>query len=271
MIRRPAEKGTFLLITQHDHALAAGALGQHIGNSRFAAPAPREEVLRGISLHDCGWPLHDNLPTLNRENLPLHVFESPLSLVTQVWNASVVGAREQGDYPGLLVSLHVLHLSSMFAPNNPTRSEIFEMNKFQHRQIEIQEELRGHLELSNEIPRHLGLARFGASTADDQLQFNFRMLTAMDRISLALCCGKHLFPTFDDVPARAGELPTTIQVTMPTPKVMTLDPWPFDQPTLTFDVPARRVSSTPFNDLDAFRAAYAAATLEPLTLTVRAR
>lgn len=270
MIRRPAEDNTFLLIAQHDHALAAGELGRHVGNTRFATPAPRDQVIRGISLHDCGWPLHDNLPTLNRENLPLHVFESPLSLVTQVWNASVTGAREQGDYSGLLVSLHVLHLSSMFTPGNPTRAEIFEMNKFQHRQIEIQEELRARLGLSNEIPRHLGLARIGASTADDHLCFNFRILTAMDRISLALCCGKHLFPTFEDVPARPGDLPTTIHLTMPTPRVMTLDPWPFDQPTITFEVPARRVTSIPFNDLDAFRAAYAAANPEPLTLTVRA-
>lgn len=271
MIRRAADDGSFLLITQHEHALAAGELARHIGNARFARPSPTEEVIRGVSLHDCGWPIHDDQPTLNKHGQPLHVFEAPLALATQVWNESVSRARAEGDYAALLVSLHVLNLSSMFAPGNPSRSEIFEMNKFQHRQIEIQEELRGRLGLSNEIPRHLGLARIGASPADDQLHFNFRMLTAMDRISLALCCGKNLFASFDDVPAGPGQQPAPIAVSMPSANVMTLSPWPFAVRELNLDVPARRVSSSPFNGPGELRAAYDAAEAQSLTLTVRSK
>ena len=64
-------------------------------------------------MHDCGWPLDDDAPTLNGEGLPLHVFESPVSLATRVWGASVAGAIERGDYQGLLVSLHVFGLSAI--------------------------------------------------------------------------------------------------------------------------------------------------------------
>ena len=48
-----------------------------------------------VSLHDCGWPLHDDRPTLNSQGQPLHVFETPVTLATQVWTASA--RRAAGD------------------------------------------------------------------------------------------------------------------------------------------------------------------------------
>ena len=85
MIRHP--QGTeLLLFTQHDHALLSGRLAERIDGSSIAKPSPR--AVEGISLHDCGWPLHDDHPTLNPAGLPLHVFETPVSLATQVWSAS---------------------------------------------------------------------------------------------------------------------------------------------------------------------------------------
>jgi hypothetical protein len=56
---------------------------------------------------------------------------------------------------------------------------------------------------------------------------------------------------------------------MPGPGTVTLDPWPFDQPVLNFEVPARRVSKQPFASVDEFRQAYRAAPLERLALELR--
>ena len=63
MIRRRAGN-EFWLFTQHDHALLSGQLAAEFGNAAFAPPDPREPVLHGIWLHDSGWPLHDDAPTL---------------------------------------------------------------------------------------------------------------------------------------------------------------------------------------------------------------
>jgi uncharacterized protein DUF3891 len=270
MIRRDAGSD-FLLITQHDHALFAGELARRLAHPPFTPPIPPEPVIDAISQHDCGWPLHDDQPTLNREGLPLHVFEAPVPLAIEVWSASVDGAMQHGDLQGLLVSLHVMGLSALFLSTaaHPSRPDIFEMNKFQHRQSEIQDTLRQRLGLRADIPLHLGLPKAGVSPADDQLLFNFRLLTAMDRISLALCCGKPLFPTMDDVRPAPGRAPVPIITTMPDPATMTLDPWPFDEPAMTFEVPARRVSKGPFASQETFEAAYAAAAPEPLTLRIR--
>jgi hypothetical protein len=271
MIRR--ESGNeFLLITQHDHALFAGQLARRLGNAPFGPPAPFEETVEATAHHDAGWPLHDEAPTLNGQGAPLHVFEAPVPLATQVWSASVARAMNLGDYQGLLVSLHVFTLSAINVMNhsaNPSRPDMFEINKFQHRQVEIEEDLRRRLGLQADVPLKLGLAAPGTSEADDRLLFNFRLLTAMDRVSLALCCGKNLFPAITDVRPAPGAAPVPINVTMPDPATMTLDPWPFDQAEMSFEVPARRVGRGPYASVEALREAYGAAKVEGLRLTVR--
>jgi hypothetical protein len=271
MIRRDAAD-SYLLITQHDHALLSGQLARRIGNDRVARPEPWQEVIEGIAHHDCGWPLHDEQPTLNQDGQPLHVFEAPAALAVQVWSASVARATNLGDYQGLLVSLHVLNLSAiniMHHAQNASRPDLFEINKFQQRQIEIQEGLRAKLGLSNDVPRQLGLAKLGTSAADDRLSFNFRMLTAMDRISLALCCGTNLFPMMEDVHPRPGEAPLPIEVWMPDDATLTLAPTLFDQAEMRFEIPARRILKRAYADVEELRAAYRDACVEGVELLVR--
>jgi hypothetical protein len=271
MIRRPTPTH-FELITQHDHALFAGELSRRLGNATFSTPSPNGLTVEAIAHHDAGWPLHDDdNPTLNSENLPLHVVEVPTPLATQVWSASVARAMNLGDYQGLLVSLHVLGLSAFGLAHlkDGSRADLFEINKFQHRQVEIQVDLLKRLHLRTDVPLHLGLAKPGTSPADDQLLFNFRLLTAMDRVSLSLCTGQLLFPKIEDVHPHPGQPPLPITLQMPDPATMTRDPWPFDHPEMLFEVPARRVPKDPFPSLEAFQSAYRATTPEPLRLTLR--
>jgi hypothetical protein len=273
MIRRDGPTpDSFLLITQDDHARLAAQFARRLGNARFAPPAPFEAVIEAIAHHDAGWPLHDDAPTTNAAGQPLHVFEAPVPLATQVWSASVARAMNLGDYQGLLVSLHVFTLSAiniMHHSASPSRPDLFDINKFQHRQIEIQEDLRQRLGLRADVPLQLGLAAPGTSDEDDRLLFNFRYLTFMDRVSLALCCGKNLFPTIDDVRPRPGAAPVPIKLTMPDPATVTIDPWPFDQPDLTFEIPARQVPAMPYGSPDELRATYQAAPPKPLRLGAR--
>jgi hypothetical protein len=270
MIRRPTPTH-FALITQHDHALFAGQLARRLGNATFSAPSPYEITVEATAHHDAGWPLHDDNPTLNKDNLPLHVFEVSAPLATQVWSASVARATNLGDYQGLLVSLHVLALSAFNLAHlkDASRPDVFEINKFQHRQVEIQDDLRKRLGLRTDVPLHLGLAKPGTSPADDQLLFNFRLLTAMDRISLSLCTGQLLFPKIEDVHPHPGHPPLPLTLQMPDPATMTLDPWPFDQPELQFEIPTRRLPKVPFLSLEAFQSTYRTTPPEPLVLTLR--
>lgn len=263
--------GDFLLITQHDHALLSGKFARHLGNAQFDPPSPLEESVEGIALHDCGWPIHDDLaPTLNGQGEPLHVLETPMPLAVRVWGESARRAAERHPYTGLLVSLHVMALSGIARQtNDPTpheraqsRTDQFELLKFQHRQIELQEELRRRVGLRTDLPLEMGLARLGSGPAEDALRFNYNLLKAMDRLSLDLCCSEPLFEQVEGVHPRIGAEPVTLRIGHADEGHLSVAPWPFDADRLEYDVPCRRVRGAPFGSEAEFRDAHALAPVE---------
>ena len=268
----------FLLIAQHDHAQLAGRLAAHLGNDRFAPPTPLDAVVAGVALHDCGWPLHDDHPTLNPQGLPLHVLEVPMRIATRVWTESSRRATEEGGaYAGLLVSLHVLYLSMIAQRHDQEPHEryadahdLFELNKFQHRQIEHQENLRRELGLRLDLPLKGGLTRRGQDPGEDLLLFNAMYLRLCDAISLDACASDDLFPAMPEVFPHAGAEPVRINFGHPAPFAITLDPWPFDRSEIRLETPCRRLPATPFGDEERFREAYANASVETAAIVVRA-
>jgi hypothetical protein len=267
MIRRRVADD-FLLITQNDHAAFSGFLARHIGNEHFDALAP--EVIAAIAAHDAGWPSQDDRPTLNAAGLPLHVFETPLVLAMEIWSASARLAEALGPYAALLVSLHQLALSDIARQRMDSRAhergalgrDLFNLNKFQHAQIERQELLRRQLAMRTDLPLCLGLANRGVAADEDRLRFDFRMLTLCDRISLQVCCGELLFSCIEEIHARAQAAVWSIRTRYAGNDLLTMDPWPFDQDALAYQIPMRRVSGRQFETELEFRAAFDASKLE---------
>lgn len=260
----------FLLISQHDHALLAGQIASHYGNARFAPPDPIAETLRAVSLHDCGWPMHDQQPTLNKNNLPLDVFETPLPLALTLWQNAVDQASAEPDYTQLLISLHVLGLSGFAASNPHTRREVFEINQFQQKQIETQEALRRRLNLPTNIPLRLGLAEKPGNPWEDQLRYNHNILQIADRISLALCCTDVVFPRIENITPRPGAAPVALALARGAEAVLLVEPWPFNQSELSFSVPYRSLPACPMASREEFLQAYAAAPAGQLALKMQA-
>jgi hypothetical protein len=258
----------FFLFTQHDHAVLSSQFASHYGNGRFLPPDPRAETISAVMLHDCGWPLHDDCPTLNASHLPLDVFETPLDLAVRVWQASAESVANESPYTRLLVSLHVLGLSGYAASHVHTRTEQFELNKFQQREIERQVELRKELGLSTDIPLRLGLAMDNRTQSEAVLKFNHNILQAMDRISLALCCTEPPFPRIENIFPRPGSTPDTLHFRRSSATSLRVEPWPFDARTLNFKVPFRSVPARPFYSVEEFREAYAAAPMQHLAVSV---
>lgn len=274
---RHTDGDSFLLIAQHDHALLSGKFAERVGNALFAPPAPFKEVVDGVALHDCGWPLHDDEPTLNGRGEPLHVLESSMAVAARVWSESARRAAARDAYAGLLVSLHVTALSTYAQSQDPipherakTPAEHFMLNKFQQQQFELQEDLRKRLKMRTDLPLHNGLAEPGVDEAEDLLGFNYGLLKTMDRISLDLCCSEDLFQEIEDVAPRPGEAPLTIKLRHAGRGALELSPWPFAAERLEFEVPCRRLPGTTYADEAAFRAAYRAAPVEPYRVSVAA-
>jgi hypothetical protein len=266
----------FLLITQHDHAQLSGRFARHVGNALFSTPLPFDETIDGISLHDCGWPLHDDSPTLSPQGYPLDVLESPMSIATRVWSESASRAAAHHPYSGLLVSLHVLRLSALAQSRDQSPHEryrdardLFDLNKFQHKQVEQQVGLRRALGLRTDVPLTLGLAQPGTDEREDLLLAGYHLLKAMDAISLDACSGGDLFDTIDEVYPRPGNAPLALRFGHPRPFELTIDPWPFDADRLAFDISARRVPAQRYESDAEFRAAWSGASVGVCHVTVR--
>jgi hypothetical protein len=276
MIRRQMGSDWFL-ITQHDHARLAGELAAHVGNQLFDRPLLSKSFIDAVALHDSGWPLHDDEPTLNPAGEPIDVFESTPRIALKVWAASAEKAASNDDRAGLLVSLHSLALSitttthkhEKFDLNNPTSR--FEINKFQHRQIELQETLRKRLGLATDLPLSHGLATDSNQPAEQAIVFQFRLLQAMDQISLAICCTKPPVLQIKPVLARPGGRSLSLRLRRSDDNVLNVSPWPFDVEEIKLEVPYRRLPAKPFASETAFRDAYKHASEERFSAVLSQR
>ncbi len=275
MIRRPAGDD-FLLITQTDHALLSQQLAARFGNRKFATAG--ETAVNAIGLHDAGWPLHDDQPLLNQRGLPLDVFEMPRDLSMPIWAASAERAADADAYAGLLVSLHSLSLSIHSTPRPPQKTDAFDVrhmheqfaiNKFQHREVERQEQLRASLGFSTEIPLKHGLAESGSSAQEDRLLFDFRLLQAMDLLSLGLCCSKLPANETRELLRKPGANPVRLKLFKTVAGVMNVDPWPFESRTIELQVRCRRVPAKVFESVEAFQLRYRNVEGEMLTVRLK--
>jgi hypothetical protein len=274
MIRRDAGHD-FLLITQTDHAALAAELARHFGNSKFTRASPQSIAATG--LHDAGWPLHDDQPTLNDRWHPLDVFEVPRAIALQVWTASADRAVEVDPYAGLLVSLHSLSLSILPHASPQGKGESFDVqkmhdqfaiNKFQHREVERQEHLRRQLGFNPDLPLKLGLADAKGSAKDDQLRFDFRLLQVMDLLSLCLCCSKPPQEQSGEVLRSPTASPITLKISKSLDGTVHAYPWPFDQKRIDLTLPYRRIGARRFDSLEEFRDVYHAAKTGSLHVSI---
>ena len=273
MIRR-REGSKFWLIAQHEHARLSGVLAAAVGGPRMATPSP--EAVAGVTLHDCGWPLHDDSPTLSPTGQPLDVFESPRHVSLRVWLESARRAAKVGPYQGLLVSLHQLALSAISATQNATRQfddahlrHQFDLNKFQHAVIEHLEHLRPRVGLRTDRPLRLGLADGWTDDHEEVLKFDFKLLQAMDQLSLAVCCTKPPHRTTFAFYDRPGGETLQLNVVRPNPGVLLVSPWPFRESAVECDYAYRAIAAKTYDDEAAFRDEYAAASESRQRVVVR--
>jgi hypothetical protein len=265
MIRRNAGKH-FWLIRQTDHARLAGLLARHFGAgvSGHIHPATPDAVL-ATDQHDAGWDQTDDAGLLSRQGLPLDVFEIPSEIAFDTWWRSSTLAQSAGPRTQLLVSLHGLGLSAysaakMYTPREQMTADFlirqFALNKYQHKELELQESLRPTLSLPANLPTSFGLADAGSSPAEDLLRFELRILQAMDLLSLAVCCsttGTAGQEARSIVGAKTGEVhfhpsarAQNLYFNLVHEAELQVHPWPFSIDRIEVDVPFRPVPARPY-------------------------
>lgn len=269
MIRRTMDDRV-CLFTQVDHARLAGEFARSFGNSRFKAPVDPCDLLTAVAMHDEGWPLHDDAPTLNAAKLPTDVFESDPFQTFPVWAESARRAAAVKPYVGLLVSLHVFALSIHASRNrghvNMDDPAIrFALNKFQHAQIELQEQLRTELGMRTDIPLTAGLSPDSTDPVEQKLCFDLRLLQAMDSISLAVLCEK---PPFSEVQIKSapGERTMVCRLKRTAAFEVEVDPWLFGAASVRAQIPCRVLPRRIYKNAAEFVADYSAAPLDAVEI-----
>ena len=145
--------------------------------------------------------------------------------------------------------------------------ERFAVSKFQQKEIERQDKLRQKLGLRSERLVGHAAPREVMQKQEDRLNFNFRMLQAMDLISLAACCTEPPTNQTQDVLPQPGAAPLRLKL-MRVENDVHVDPWPFAVEEIELKIPACRVPGTKYENAEAFHAAFANSSAEIITARV---
>ena len=273
MLRVESEVGWWL-ITHPDHAQLAADFAAHWGNDMFPPPRPRLNVLHGVRVHDDGWRTRDARPSITRQGKPSafsHELVGRYSAFEEIDLAEYLSVRESAldkvetdcPYAALLVSMHTQNLLTERADRSTISAEQLPLlDAFLARQVSRQDALRTRLRTAGSFEEE--------GITDEAVLNNFHLLQAMDNLSLYSCVGYnragtllHALPTY-----HGGS--KIVSVLAVGPRHFRLDPYPMDELSLHFSVPARHVSGKTFASSAELAEAYLAAEVEQLSIMLTA-
>jgi len=273
MLRLETETGWWL-VTHPDHACLAGAFAERWGNENFLPPEPRAHVLKGIARHDDGWLARDAAPQITRQGKPsafsvelvgkYSAFEEiDLADYLAVRDRAVRLIAEEDAYAAVLISMHTYSLLSEHADRSTIApGDLPLLDRFLEQQKSFQRLL---------LQRISDDARFSAEQKTEAaILDHFRLLQATDNLSLLACVdfsppANLLHP----LPLRGGGH-GRVEVKSVGQRRFALDPYPFAEPSLSFQFPARHVRGKTFSSAKELQERFAAARVETLSVTVSA-
>jgi hypothetical protein len=168
---------------------------------------------------------------------------------------------EEDPYAAVLISMHTYSLLHDHADRSTIVPEQLPLlDRFLEGQKALQDILRAQIASNPKLkPEH---------KSDDAILDHFRLLQANDYLSL-LTCVDYQKPVnlLHALPARDGQhIP--IQARAIAARHFVLDPYPFAEPSLTFQFPARHTKGRLFSSAKELQDAFHAAPVETLSVTV---
>ena len=271
MLRLETETGWWL-VKHPDHAKLAGAFAERWGNDLFLRPEPREHVLRGIARHDDGWAARDAQPQITRQGKP-SAFSTELvgkySGFEEIDLPDYLAVRERAvrliavedPYAAILISMHtysLLHDHADRSTISPSQLPLFET--FLEGQKMLQDALRQQIAANPNLKAE--------HKSPETILEHFRLLQANDYLSLLTCVDfQKPVELLHALPTRNGKPQRVLARSVGTRRFV-LDPYPLDEPSITFQFPARHVTGKLFDSAKHLQDAFHAAPVETLSVTV---
>ena len=237
MIVRYESDGTVVMITQNDHAQLSGLFAAHWGNDIFEKPQPYGSLVRAAMFHDRGWIRYETSPQLNPQTGKTPNYRDVPVDMTQLaafqWASDWLSGID--PYAGLMIAKH--------------RSGLWQgrYGVITHPAAIQRGTLAPHIQAfiaRSEAEQSSAAARLDAK----ELAINYNLLQVWDMISLYICSNEVLKPDrIEPVPtAYSGTVRIGMTLTPVEPRTIGLDPYPFDQPSLTTNVIFRRLTQSNF-------------------------
>jgi Protein of unknown function (DUF3891) len=274
MLRLETETGWWL-VTHPDHARLAGAFAERWGNERFLPPEPRAHVLKGIACHDDGWAARDAAPQITRQGKPsafsielvgkYSAFEEiDLSDYLAVRDRAVRLIAAEDPYAAVLISMHTYSLLSDHADRSTIATDQLPLlDEFLIQQKELQQSLVRDIAANPQFTTE--------ETSEAAIRDHFRLLQATDNLSLLtcvdFCAPAHLL---HPLPLRDGGY-SRVTVTAVNSRHYVLDPYPLDEPSITFTFPALYVEGKVYSSAAELQERFHAAPAAMLSVTVSAK
>ncbi|MWV65724.1 DUF3891 family protein [Halorubrum sp. JWXQ-INN 858] len=275
-------------VTQSDHAALAGRLAEQWGGAGFAPPEPTAAVRLAVHAHDDGWWTHDRRPRLRADGSPQDFHELPPSRWTRLYRRGIDGVARTDRYAGLLVSVHGSGLRRRRYGLSPSWGETPRsfrgfVEREERRQRSLATALRADPDDDRLTPADVAVLTAlhddGRAPADlaaeSRLWRNYRLLSALDALSLRICATagtEDTLPepiTVDRVPTEPGNDDATLTAAPVGPGAYRIDPYPFRDVPVTVNVPARTVEETTFPDEETLLARYYGSDVAELAVTLR--
>jgi len=270
MVRIEVEKG-WMLLTHPHHAALAGRFADHWGNAQFPRPEPFPKIRMGVARHDDAWSERDAQPELTREGRPsafsrelVGTYDAFEEIDFEEYLAVRARATEaiaaEHPFSAALISMHTYNLlSEQVDRSSLSDAEQWTLDAFLEKQKARQSELF-----------ETDLKQGGSESDVDPVKRlrAFKFLQCCDSLSLTVCVRypdpiplRHQHPTVDGDEMEIHCYPLGGDR-------YRIDPYPFDEEELTFEVPYRFVPGKTFDSLQQFRDLYRKAPDETFTATL---
>lgn len=257
-----SDEGRLRIVLQTDHARLAAQFAGAWGGGPFRAPEPLEPVCLAATIHDDGWLAWEERPAISPETgRPYDFMNLPTPQHLDIYERCVALTMREHLYSALLVSLHGTglyrqrygHMSHLtFKPVYPAFQPA--ADRYLADQDALQTSLLADLQPDK--------------TA---LWTHYRWLQCWDLLSLVL----GLFDPKEKRALSLGVMPhypggpeVEIVVRGAGVGVFQVSPWPFLTESLTVALPVRYVPDRAYASDAEFRAVFAQAPQEELTLSV---
>ncbi len=263
---------TVRLVTQPNHAVAAGYMASHWGNGEFTklgfydnCSEPEKlaaETIFGIAEHDNGWWEWEASPSSSEsDRLPLGLEEvlSDPSMATQRWRIGTTRFEDSHPYASLLINFHAYRLYNVAHEEESSIHPLFGDSKSFSSEKPLEATLLTET-LQNQrgrIKEHLdGLGGWHKDAIRPEILLpHVRMMQILDALSLYLCSnfippvyGKPKGLGRDEVeikyiPKKNWEDRVSLHITSQDDGTLVCDPYPFDEDNLVVPVVVTEVEN----------------------------